>query len=357
MPATRMDSRIELLEDSVSQISTLRATVNKLKGDLEHLNARLEMELGKMNEGLLALVKMIKGRSLETSDLTGEGSGTKSVNTVENPTELEPFASGKAAENSFEGNYRKLELPLFNVVDPDSWIFRAERYFNVNKIAEAERVVVAGVCMERSASSWFQWEEGRHPIRSWTELKQRVLVRFRDPQYGTLHQQFLAIRQTGRVAEFREQFEIMAAPLKNVSEDTLEGVFINGLVEEVQAEVLMANSTGVLMANSTGLSQIMDMAQRVEDRNNRVSKVKERKRPRVRSIPAPMPVKFEQRTFSWNLLKGTTLPEKMGNNLSNAIAGFKWLSQVEIQAKKEKELCFRCDEKYTIGHRCRNKEL
>ncbi|CAA3014880.1 Hypothetical predicted protein [Olea europaea subsp. europaea] len=61
------------------------------------------MELGKMNEGLLALVKMIKGRSLETSDLTGEGSGTKSVNTVENPTELEPFASGKAAENSFEG--------------------------------------------------------------------------------------------------------------------------------------------------------------------------------------------------------------------------------------------------------------
>ncbi|CAA3028878.1 Hypothetical predicted protein [Olea europaea subsp. europaea] len=80
-----------------------------------------------MNEGLLALAKMMKGRSLETSDLIGEGSGTKSANTVENQTEWEPFAAGKAIENSFEGNYRKLELPLFNGVDPDSWIFRAKR--------------------------------------------------------------------------------------------------------------------------------------------------------------------------------------------------------------------------------------
>ncbi|CAA3008510.1 Hypothetical predicted protein, partial [Olea europaea subsp. europaea] len=97
-----MDIRIELLEDSVSQISTLRATVYELKVDMEHLNARLETELGKMNEGLLALMKMVKGQSLETSDLTGEGSGKKSANTVENPTELGPFTSEKAAKNSFE---------------------------------------------------------------------------------------------------------------------------------------------------------------------------------------------------------------------------------------------------------------
>lgn len=28
-----------------------------------------------------------------------------------------------------------------------------------------------------------------------------------------------------------------------------------------------------------------------------------------------------------------------------------------MQAKKDKGLWFRCDDKYTIGHRCRNKEL
>ncbi|KAL2469553.1 Ty3-gypsy retrotransposon protein [Abeliophyllum distichum] len=36
---------------------------------------------------------------------------------------------------------------------------------------------------------------------------------------------------------------------------------------------------------------------------------------------------------------------------------FKRLSEAELQLKKEKGLCFRCDEKYTVGHRCKNKEL
>lgn len=31
---------------------------------------------------------------------------------------------------------------------------------------------------------------------------------------------------------------------------------------------------------------------------------------------------------------------------------FKRLSEAEFQAKKEKGLCFKCDEKYSIGHRC-----
>ncbi|CAI9756514.1 unnamed protein product [Fraxinus pennsylvanica] len=36
---------------------------------------------------------------------------------------------------------------------------------------------------------------------------------------------------------------------------------------------------------------------------------------------------------------------------------FKKLSEAEWKAKKEKELCFRCDGKYSIGHQCKNKEL
>lgn len=36
---------------------------------------------------------------------------------------------------------------------------------------------------------------------------------------------------------------------------------------------------------------------------------------------------------------------------------FKHLTYLELQAKKEKGLCFLCDEKYSIGYRCKNKEL
>ena len=33
------------------------------------------------------------------------------------------------------------------------------------------------------------------------------------------------------------------------------------------------------------------------------------------------------------------------------------LSDKEYQHKREKGLCFRCDDKWTIGHKCRKKEL
>lgn len=33
------------------------------------------------------------------------------------------------------------------------------------------------------------------------------------------------------------------------------------------------------------------------------------------------------------------------------------LSEKELQFKREKGLCYRCDDKWTVGHRCRCKEL
>lgn len=58
----------------------------------------------------------------------------------------------------------------------------------MNKLNDAERALAAGVCMEGSALSWFQWEDGRRPMRSWMDLKQHLLERFRDTQYGTMNQ-------------------------------------------------------------------------------------------------------------------------------------------------------------------------
>lgn len=35
----------------------------------------------------------------------------------------------------------------------------------------------------------------------------------------------------------------------------------------------------------------------------------------------------------------------------------KRLTEKELQEKKEKGLCFRCDDKWSMGHRCKKKEL
>lgn len=112
MPVTRMDNRIEALERTLTQISPLRATVVELKGDLKHLNVKLGMELGKMNdkletslamgrkelnEGLQIITKIIKGLPLDSTAMTGEGSGVKSTSTFEKSAESEPIIPEKVA--------------------------------------------------------------------------------------------------------------------------------------------------------------------------------------------------------------------------------------------------------------------
>ncbi|KOM56926.1 hypothetical protein LR48_Vigan10g281800 [Vigna angularis] len=52
-------------------------------------------------------------------------------------------------------NWRKrVELPSFEGVEPHSWINRAERFFDIQKVAEEDKVDLAYISMEGSASYW-----------------------------------------------------------------------------------------------------------------------------------------------------------------------------------------------------------
>ena len=90
-------------------------------------------------------------------------------------------------------------------------------------------------------------------------MKRRSLLRFRPIQEGSLCEQFLAVRQQGTVAAYRREFEILATPLKGISEEVMESTFMNGLLPEIWAELRLLQPYG--------LGHLMEMAQRVEDRN------------------------------------------------------------------------------------------
>ena len=85
------------------------------------------------------------------------------------------------------------------------------------------------------------------------------MLRFRPTQEGSLCEQFLAMRQQGTVAAYRREFEILATPLKGISEKVMESTFMNGLLFEIRAELRLLQPYG--------LGHLMEMAQRVEDRN------------------------------------------------------------------------------------------
>lgn len=67
------------------------------------------------------------------------------------------------------------------------------------------------------------------------------------------------VEQERTVKDYQRQFELMAAPLPTIPESVMEGNFMNGLSPKICAEVRMMRPQG--------LGHIMEIAHRVEDRN------------------------------------------------------------------------------------------
>lgn len=54
----------------------------------------------------------------------------------------------------------------------------------VCKLKEDEKLDVAVVAMEREALKWYQWSNGRNPVHSWNDLKDRIHHQFRPLNVG-----------------------------------------------------------------------------------------------------------------------------------------------------------------------------
>lgn len=151
---------------------------------------------------------------------TNEGSRSGIFNSPSNSGETNGN-NGSSGDGSrfFAIKGRRLEIPTFNGDDPDGWILRAERYFNLNRLNPDEQLEVAIISLEGDALRWFQWKNKRCPMKRWAELKALILRQFRSTANGSLCEQFLAVKQGGTVAEYIRDFVTLASPLSGISEE------------------------------------------------------------------------------------------------------------------------------------------
>ncbi|KAF7810468.1 1-phosphatidylinositol-3-phosphate 5-kinase [Senna tora] len=122
----------------------------------------------------------------------------------------------KEVLNREPGKLRKLKLSLFKGDYPIGWLFKAERYFDINLVSEEERMEAAAMCLEGRALIWYQYIEVRQPIQSWTKFKKEVIERFRHFQQGDAYEQLMMVEQETTMTEYREQFEALTAPLRRL---------------------------------------------------------------------------------------------------------------------------------------------
>ncbi|XP_031276149.1 uncharacterized protein LOC116134605 [Pistacia vera] len=241
-----MENRMENMEKEMKSVmedmSSVKTDIGSLKDFLTEMT-----ELMRMRDERDEKRDREKEKSQSTSGDQDSGYGR----------EQDRETNGKSEKEEKKG--RKLELPIFNGEDPFGWTFRADHYFAINRYGPSEMVEAAAICMEGKALNWYQWMEGRDPFKSWEELKAALIARFRPSFQGSAHEALVALKQNSTVTEYREDFESHTTPLKDLGEELLMGVFINGLKEEIRAELRL------LRPNS--LQDVIEQAHRVEEKN------------------------------------------------------------------------------------------
>lgn len=276
------------------------------------------------------------------------------------------YATGGSGGGPGNWRYRKLDMPVFDGEDPDGWILRVERYFAFYRLTEEEMLEAVGVAMDGDALRWYQWENKRRPIRRWSDLKSFILRQFRSINGGSLYEQWLSTIQTTTVCEYRRRFIETASPLDRVSEDVLLGQFIHGLKEEIKVEVRMLSPVN--------LEQAMELAMKVEEKQQ----VSNYRRQGLGSIKTGTYSSFSKSTttvppYSFGPANSHQATRNWGSNysesqasvqspksvspVSKTVGEVRILTEKELQEKWAKGLCYICDYKWVIGHKCRKREL
>lgn len=185
-----------------------------------------------------------------------------------------------------------------------------------------------------------------------------LVQRFRKKSKGTLQEQWLAHHQNGTVEEYCRRFIELLAPIKGVPEEITTGQYINGLKEEIRAEVR-------ILAPST-LELAMDLSMRIEEKLNLSPKHKSPahqpiwRQPNTNLRPNPNTIPTITTSLTTNHLNPptpTTYPNRNANTNHKTTGEIRRLTERELQQKRERGLCFRCDEKWSVNHRCRRREL
>lgn len=63
----------------------------------------------------------------------------------------------KGDEGQYDRNkFKKVEMQVFSGDDPNGWLSRADRYFQIHWLSDSEKVIVAVISFEEAALSWYR---------------------------------------------------------------------------------------------------------------------------------------------------------------------------------------------------------
>ncbi|KAJ8762999.1 hypothetical protein K2173_023204 [Erythroxylum novogranatense] len=296
-----------------------------------------EAALDKINANYNQLSSLIQTLVSDFHSFT-MGPNSNSTSTPIRPTPDENLLSiGETSRGSTDIPKSSLNLsfPKFNGEDPPGWIFRAEQYFAYQGINVEQRMPLASFHLEGLALQWFRWfTKFRGPL-SWTEFTRALLQRFGPTEYEDPAEALSRLKQITTVEAYQDAFKRLSHQVDGLPESFLVGSFTAGLKDEIHLEVKLKKPR--TLNDAIGAARIIEEKNQLHRRSNIT--------PRLSMTTPKLP------GASNTGVLGPIPTQKSG------ITNFRRLSSQEAKERRERGLCFYCDEKFVPGHRCTRPQL
>ena len=174
-------------------------------------------------------------------------------------------------------------------------------------------------------------------IASWAQFLEKLETRFAPTAFDDPRGKLFKLTQSTTVAAYLTEFEALANRLEGLSDADLLSCFISGLKSDVRREVVVQQPTSI--------SQASGLARLQEDKLQELTRTS-RSRPSMPWQPSssPRPVsKAPEATAQPTTGLLPTPPAK---------PRFRHLSGPELDERRDKGLCFNCDQKWSKQHKC-----
>jgi hypothetical protein len=218
----------------------------------------------------------------------------------------------------------KLNFPKYEgTEDPTSWVCRVEQFFEFQNTAEDDKVMLVAYHLEGEAQLWYQLFKETEEGASWEGLH----IRYGPTQFDDFFGDLTKLRQTGTVREYQGQYERLLSRAGRLSVAQQVGGFISGLKESIRPKVQA--SRPATLTSAVGLARLYEARLLSQWRS---------------------PSSFEPRRTTG---PPNAPPLPSVNLVRSRAPVVRRLNPAELKDRRDRGLCFNCDDKFSPGHRCK----
>ncbi|KAH9681933.1 hypothetical protein KPL71_027145 [Citrus sinensis] len=252
----------------------------------------------------------------------------------------------------------KMDVPKFDGTDPTGWDFRINEFFDFHGTPDHLRLHIVSFHMEGKAAAWYQWMKANNLLSTWQNFLLNLKQRFGTSMYEDHQGNLSKLSQTSTVTDFQSAFEDLMNKVTGISEPLLVSFFITGLKPDIRRELLFARPTSLMEAFA--------LAKAYEARSE---EIKTSSRSWTKWTPSsththqstvtasPHPASYKTPTTTPLPSLSATKQPPQPPLLPTPTLPIRRLTPAELREKREKGLCYNCDQKYSATHRCRSKFL